>query len=79
MEDQKEIENKKPMQKFYVPLGEGRGVQFTLWPNNLQLTRTEKNNETGKWETKQEFNLAPSLLKELNWRIPVMLEKIREN
>jgi len=73
-----EVEKRRPLEKFYVPLGEHKGVQFTLWPNSLQLTRTEKNSETGKWETKQEFNLAQSVLKELNWRIPGMLDRIKE-
>jgi len=65
-----------PMAKDYFPLGEGRGIQLTVWSNNLQLTRTEKNSETGKWEAKQEINLAPVVLKELMWRIPIILEKI---
>jgi len=66
----------RPMVKGYFPLGEGRGIQLTVWNNNLQLTRAEKNLETGKWETKQEINLAPAVLKELMWRIPLILEKI---
>ncbi len=73
-----EKERNRPLEKFYLPLGMGKGIQFVLWSSNLQLNRTEKN-ESGKWETKQEFNLDPSVLKELHWRIPSMLDRINEN
>lgn len=65
-----------PIAKDYFPLGEGRGIQLTVWGNNLQLTRTEKNMQTNKWESKQEINLAPIVLKELMWRIPLVLDKM---
>lgn len=65
-----------PIAKDYFPLGEGRGIQLTVWNNNLQLTRTEKNMQTNKWESKQEINLAAVVLKELMWRIPIILEKM---
>jgi len=65
-----------PVAKDYFPLGEGRGIQLTVWSNNLQLTRTEKNVQTNKWETKQEINLAPIVLKELMWRTPIILDKM---
>jgi len=70
------MEDKKPLDKFYVPLGEGRGIQLTVWSNNLQITRTEKNAETNKWESKQEINIAPMVLKDLFWRIPNILVRM---
>jgi hypothetical protein len=75
-------EGKGPLDKSYLAMGEGKGIQFTLWDNNLQLTRTEKNLQTGVWEEKQKFNLAPIVLKELLWKIPGMIEtmeKIRKD
>ena len=69
-------EVRRPIEKWYLPMGEGKGIQFTLWESNLQMVKTEKNAESGKWETTQEFNLAPIVLKELVWRIPVILEKM---
>jgi hypothetical protein len=76
LEDNVNVESKKPIDKWYQSLGQSKGIQFVLWENSLQITRTEKNDQSGKWETKQEFNLAPMVLKELAWRIPLMLNKI---
>jgi hypothetical protein len=77
MEEERYLK-KRPIEKWYLPLGPERGIQFTLWEKSLQLTRTEKNTETGRWETKQEIHLAPIILKELMWRIPIILEKMKE-
>ena len=66
-----------PVYKKYVPSGEGHGVSITLWNNNLQLQRQEKTD--GKWNTKKDFNLSPSVLKELIWLIPKAIETIQEN
>ena len=67
----------KPVYKKYVPAGENKGVSITLWNNNLQIQRQEKAN--GKWETKKDFNLSPSVLKELMWISPKAIETIEKS
>ncbi len=66
-----------PVYKKYVPAGENKGVSLTLWNNNLQLQRQEK--VDGKWSTKKDFNLSPSVMKELIWLIPKAIETIEES
>lgn len=70
-----EIEKKKPLRKGYVSLGEGKGIQITVWQNNLQLTRVERD-ENKEWKETQEINLAPMVLKELFWQLPRIIDEI---
>ncbi len=56
----------KPVSKGWFPLGEGRGIRWTLWPNSVVLARQEKRGD--KWLTTEEIHIAPSVLKEIAWR-----------
>ena len=66
-----------PIYKKYVPLGENNGMSIALWEKNLQLQRQEK--LANKWETKQEINLSPSVMKELLWIMPKAIETIENS
>ncbi|MBS3052458.1 MAG: hypothetical protein J4428_03755 [Candidatus Aenigmarchaeota archaeon] len=64
-----------PLMKEYYSLGEGKGISATVWENNVQLQRQEKID--GKWEVKQEINLAKPILEKLFVRIPVLYNRIK--
>ena len=70
-------EKPKPLYKAYFPLGEGQGISITLWQNNLQLQRRERD-EGGNWTTTQEIALAKSVLEKLYIRLPMLFEKMKE-
>lgn len=57
-----------PIKKDYIPLGEGKGIRVTLWPNSLALERVEK--KEGDWETTQEITLASKVMEYLTARLP---------
>jgi hypothetical protein len=71
----------EPKQKLiystYMPLGEGRGIKVNVWPNNLQLTRTERQ-EDGSWQNTQEIALARPILEKLFIRLPKLFELMKE-
>jgi len=58
-------------------LGEGQGISVTLWSNNLQLQRRERD-ENGNWKTTQEINLARQILEKLFIRLPIFFKKMKD-
>ena len=67
----------KPLYHTYWPLGEGQGISVTLWSNNLQLQRRERD-ENGNWKTTQEINLARQILEKLFIRLPIFFKKMKD-
>lgn len=62
-----------PIKSDYVNLGEHKGMKITLWPTSLQIERVEKDEKSGKWETKEKITLAPKVLEYLGVRIPAFI------
>jgi len=74
----KEKEPEKPLLEDFFSLGEGKGIRVVLWKNSILLERREKNQETGKWEVKQEINLAPQIIEHLYIRLPLWYKLMKE-
>lgn len=72
----KNVEKTKPLDRDYIPLGEGKGIRITLWDNNLRLERVERDPHTNKWDKTQEINLARPVLERLYIRIPIWFNKL---
>ena len=66
-----------PVYKKFVSLGENNGVSIALWNTNLQLQRQEK--KDGKWSVLKDFNLSPSVMKDLLWIMPKAIETIENS
>jgi len=66
-----------PVSYGWLPLGQGRGVKWTLWKSNVTFQRQEKQGD--RWLTTEELHLAPKILKEVAWRIYGWLEAIEKN
>ncbi len=58
----------KPISDGWFNLGEGKGIRWVLWGNNVTLQRKEK--EGDKWNVTEEMHLAPKVLKEIFWMAP---------
>jgi hypothetical protein len=69
--------NDGPVSHGWMPLGVGRGIKWTLWPTNVVLSRQEKQGD--RWLTTEELHLAPTILKELHWRMAHWLASIEKN
>ena len=74
--EEKTEEKQKPIYKAYWPLGKSQGISVTLWPNNLQLQRREKQGE--EWKTTQEISLARQILEKLYIRLPHLFQKMKK-
>lgn len=59
-------EVKRPLGRGWVPIGEKKSVNWTLWDNNVTFERREKTN--GDWNTTEQFHMPASVIKEIIWR-----------
>ncbi|MCW1296983.1 MAG: hypothetical protein OH319_04855 [Candidatus Parvarchaeota archaeon] len=57
-----------PIKSDYIPLGEGKGITITLFPNYLVIERKEKKGNT--WVVTEKVTLAQKILEYLFARIP---------
>lgn len=65
----------QPLDRKYIPLGEGKGISITVWSNNIQIQRKERD-ENNKWQTTQEINIAKKIIPELFIVLPLAYEKM---
>jgi hypothetical protein len=63
-----------PVAKGWIPIGENKWVNWSLWDNNVTFQRRVKDED--KWVTKEQFHFSPKVLKEIWWRIPNWLTAI---
>lgn len=68
---------RRPIYKDYFPLGVGKGINVTVWPNNISLQRQEKD-ESGRWKVIQEIALAKTILERLFIRLPKFFDLMQE-
>ncbi|MEM7821305.1 MAG: hypothetical protein QXX38_00585 [Candidatus Aenigmatarchaeota archaeon] len=66
--NEKNIENnRRPFDNGFISIGQGKGIKWVLWENNVTFQRQEKFGD--QWQTVEEFHAPLSLLKEIAWRI----------
>ncbi len=79
-DDKKNEENVvvHPLTTYYVPVKEGVGVRFVVWPTNLTIERVVKNHETDRWDRIQSVPLTRRCVEFLATRAGSMLEQWNE-
>lgn len=65
----------RPLTTYYVPLKEGQGVRFVVWPTNLSIERVQRNNDTGRWDRYQSMSLTRRCVEFLATHAGSMLEQ----